>query len=263
MAVASPVEGESTALVFRSMRAERAVGGVSLGFDLDGAVTDSGDALGCRQDDRVAPDGTPGIDNQVAELLPLLDLVAEGTLDAFLQNAIDEGRLLLIPELQSRGGQLELRLLRGAGAPLLGSDGLLLDHQTFDLHPEKPLLGTAPTGSVAGTLEPGERLEAGPFDFDLLLVVFDILYELRLDAARLRIDVDEEGVGHGVLAGAVSLEQLRRVAEVAGDRGGIDLIGLFGSTLDDLADLERDPRGRCQAMSIVTSFETVPAFVRR
>jgi hypothetical protein len=263
MAVADPVEGEPTALVFRTMKMERAVRGVSLGFDLDGAVTDAGDALGCNQDDRVHPDGTQGIDNQIAELLPLLDAVAEGTLDAFLQNAIDEGRLLLMPEVRLRGADVELRMLRGTDAPLLGSDGHLLDHQTFALHPEKGLLGSDPSVTVEGDLFAGGRLEAGPFDVDFLMLVFDILYEIRLLDARLAIEVDEEGRGRGTLSGAVSLDELRNVAAVAGERGGLDILGLFGTLLEDLADLRRDRSGRCQAMSLVTSFETVPAYVRR
>ncbi len=264
MAEDALVEGAPEAAVIRTMRLERiARGNISPGFDLDDAVTDSSHAVGCNQNDRTSPSGVPGIDNQVGELLPLIDIAAEGALDAFLQNAIDEGRLLLLPEVRKIGGRYQLSLLRGTDAPLIGSDGRILDHQTFALHPEKSHLGSFDDTTVEGDMHGDGRLVAGPFDVDLLVVVFDILYELKLERTRLEITFDSDGVGHGVLAGGARIETLKRLADVAGKRGGVDLLAIVGTAFDDLADLRLDPTPRCTGLSVVATFDTVPAYVRR
>ena len=47
--------------------------GVSEGFDIDQHVSSSGDPIGCRHADFTSPSGVPGIDNQMATLVPLIE----------------------------------------------------------------------------------------------------------------------------------------------------------------------------------------------
>jgi hypothetical protein len=242
-------------MVFRKMDFAQERDGVSPGFDLDGVVSTYDDARGCRQSDFMSPDGAPGIDNQLGGLIPLLDLVGEGALQAFIQNAIDEGRLLVMPHLVRRAGRLDLSVLRGADQPLVGTDGHLLGEQTLALSPDKTVLGEF----EGATLEDGV-LTAGPFDLNLPVVVFDILYDVHLADARLELRFGPDGVGHGVLAGSSTIEELTQLAKTAGERADVDLVALIGGVLEDVADLDRDPQGRCHALSAVATFETVPAY---
>ena len=66
--------GERVTLIARSLRFARSADGVSDGFDLDGFATSAGDDEGCGVPDLTSPDGTSGVDNAVAGLLPILDL---------------------------------------------------------------------------------------------------------------------------------------------------------------------------------------------
>ena len=48
------------------------------GFDLYGRVSTTSDNASCRQADFTSHDGTPGIDNQLAKLLPIVDSMTGG-----------------------------------------------------------------------------------------------------------------------------------------------------------------------------------------
>ncbi|MBI4819634.1 MAG: hypothetical protein HY791_25400 [Deltaproteobacteria bacterium] len=248
-------DGGRTHHVFRSLGLARPEGGRSPGFDLDAWTSTKIDQRGCRQPDYVSPEGQPGVDNQFAEILPLIDVAGEGALAAFIQNAIDEGRLLIMPELREYGPDLNFRLLRGADQPLLGTDGRILENQTLALDPEGRVFG-----EYSGATFDGATLFVGPMDVDFLVVVFEILYQVRLQHTRISITFDETGVGRGVLAGAVDTAELRSVAKTAGERADIDLLGILGTIFEDLADLNQDPTGVCRALSMVATFETVPVF---
>ncbi|MBI2373032.1 MAG: hypothetical protein HYV07_03435 [Deltaproteobacteria bacterium] len=269
LAQSFPVEGEPELSVIRTMGLAVVTDGKSAGFDLDGWSSVKGDPRGCRQQDFESPDGRPGIDNQFSAVVPLLDLAGEGALQAFIQNAIDEGRLLILPEISRRGRTVTLTLRRGEDVPLLGTDGKLLEDQTLALDPLGATFGTFEGATLVETrAAPGRvsslgaprTLSAGPFELDLPVVVFEILYEAHLSYARLEVSFDEQGVGRGAMAGAVSISELRRLAKVAGERANVDILGLLGSVLEELADLDQDSTGACHALSLTATFETVPAF---
>lgn len=256
--------GEAPAIVARHQaviqtlalaRADAA--GVSSGFDLDGAASDSLDSRSCHHADFVDPEGRPGIDNQLAVLLPLIDLLGEGAVGALLQQAINEGRLLLLltVEEDSEGGA-QLRFERGEDVPLLGTDGLLLPGQTLALQAE-PLLGEARAWPSAEQV-----FEAGPFALRIPVVIFNNLYALDLIKAHVRFVRTPEGaLEGGVIGGGVSVEQMFAIAETAGREARVDIIGSFGGDLRDMADLEHDASGACGAMSMAATFHAVPAFI--
>ena len=108
------------------------------GFDLDGEVTPPGQGGPCPFTDRTDSEGRKGIDNQLAELTPILEAFVGGAVDGLIQGAVNEGRLLLLFEVVDDPPRVSVR--RGDGKPYLGTDGLILDSQTFVLADETPLV---------------------------------------------------------------------------------------------------------------------------
>lgn len=231
--------------------------GVAPGMNLDGFVSDSHDGRTCFKPDFTDPDGNPGIDNQLATLVPFIDLAGEGALQGLLQNAIDEGRMLVFFELtEKQDGSLHLEVRRGDDVPLLGTDGRLLSGQTLALHRNAYL------GASDDVKRTGDSVEAGPFALSLPVVVFSKLYVLELPAAHVRFTIDEEGnFTRGVVAGAASLDQLIGIVRNAAQFGG-DFEGLFGGAIRDAADMGRDPMtNECKDVSMGVTFEAVPAYI--
>lgn len=232
--------------------------GVTIGFDLDGAVTTSRDRLGCAQDDFTSPEGEPGIDNNLALLLPLLDLAAENAVQSLLLNSLNEGKLLVFVERTLQAdGSYEIRFRRGEDSPLLGTNGRLLPGQTLALHPD-PQLG----GAESATRE-GDVFEAHGFDVRLPAVVFATLYVLELKNARLRFELAPDGsIEKGLLGGGIELEQIFEVIRTADSMLNPEnsIEALVGEALRDFADLAVR-EGRCQQLSAAIEFEAVPAFV--
>lgn len=228
--------------------------GVVPGFDIDGLKSDWRDTRACNKPDFLDPDGNPGIDNQLATLMPLIDLAGENALEGLLQGAINEGRLLLIVRAKELGdGALAVEMLRGDDQPLLGTDGRLLSGQTLALSAE-PMLGQSEGRGGDGAME------VGPFAVRLPVAVFTELYELDLVDARMRLRPSADGEHfEGMLGGGVTLEQIFSIVRVAGERADADLEGLFGGGIRDSADLARDASGACQQISLGVSFRAVRA----
>lgn len=254
---APPSEAITTTVV-RTLNFEReSPSGVSRGFDLDGFVSESNDGRSCFQADFESPDGEPGIDNQLATLLPLIDLAGEGALQSLVQNAIDEGRLLMFFEVfEPEPGQYTLRVRRGDDVPLLGTDGAILSGQTLALHETEPLLG-----EVEATMQDG-MLEAGPFALKVPVIVFSQLYEVEMPSARVRLEYDDEtgDITLGTVGGGLPIPQLVQILETAGNFGP-EFEELFGDAVREAGDLARDANGDCTEMSAALTFDAVPAFV--
>ena len=236
--------------------AREAPRGVSAGFNLDGLVSGTNDGRTCFKEDFAGPGGEEGVDNELARLLPLIDLAGEGALQALVQDAVNEGRLLMFFELfEGEAGQVRLRVRRGADVPLLGTDGLILPGQTLAVDPERPLLGEG-----EGRLE-GGVLEVGPFPLSSPLVVFSQLYQVDLPQAHLRFVFTEEGdVESGTVGGGIPVAQLIDVLRTASNFGP-EFEELFGTAVRDAGDLARADDGACAQMSSALTLRAVPAFV--
>lgn len=231
--------------------------GVSAGFDLDGFVSEDNDGRTCFKADFTGPDGTEGVDNEMARLLPLIDLAGEGAVQGLIQNAVDEGRLLLFFEITDSDvpGQARLRVRRGEDTPLLGTDGRILSGQTLALHPEEAFLGEA-----EATFD-GRTLEAGPFALPLPIIVFSQLYEVNIPEAYVRFELDASGeYGVGTLGGGIPISQLVTILDTASNFGP-EFTDLFGDAVRESGDLKRDGNGACTEMSVAVSFETAVGFV--
>lgn len=235
--------------------------GVALGFDLDDRVSESGDPQGCRARDFTAPDGTPGIDNQMAKLLPVVDQFGENALQTLVQGAIDEGRTMLMILIEGiddpvNDDDITLTIRRGIGSPLLGTDGKILPGQTLDLADDPPL------GRFEGAKIVDGAVEAGPFEVTLPAVVFNVQYVLPVPQGYVRFRFDEYGaLQEGVMAGGVPLSAVNVILEQADGAVGDDIVGLVGPLLRGMADLAPDERGQCTEMSATLSFVAVPAWL--
>jgi hypothetical protein len=230
------------------------------GFDLDGVISDGRERESCGHADATAPDGTPGVDNQLASLVPLFTLAGLGAAEDLIQDAVTNGGLLLLFQLDGVDSwrddpEVTLTLRAGAGVPLLGTDGLLLAGQTFGLHPESP-----ETVAGAAAIRDGV-LEAGPFDLQIPVEVFGLSYKLLLSESRVRARLTEDGgLADGLLGGAVAYEDLLEVGRLAArDDGSVlpAIEAVFGQALD----LRPDADGRCSHVSGAFRFSAVSAFL--
>ena len=234
--------------------------GVVPGFDLDRRVSPVDDQATCGKPDLVSPDGTPGIDNQLALLIPDVEKIVGNAIDGIIQGAINDGRLLIAFDLANVNDSredacvdMEVKLLDGK--PSLGTDGAVEAFQTFELRKQGQVLSPAQGGKISkGTFT------IGPFPLRIPIAIFDVSFTMYLRDALVRFTLDEDGNAEGVLGGGVSIEEIAEgVKGGAGVARLIPQIKLIGRAA---ADLGRDEEGTCQLVSAALSFKAKPAFVR-
>jgi hypothetical protein len=233
--------------------------GVAVGFDVDGVVSEDGDDASCGHADFVSPDGTEGIDNQLALITPLFDTVGIGAVEGFVQAAVEQGGLLIMWEVKGvddaqNDDDVTVRLRFGTGKPLLGTDGLLLSGQTFHINPDSP------DREVKGSIVDGQ-LRTEVFEAVLPIVVFEVAYELIIYEARMTADVSYDGgLVNGIMGGRVTIENLLTIAERAElEAGGIYEAVTF--LLDGMADMSPNEDGVCQELSAALTFTSVSGFL--
>lgn len=259
------IEGEGTAAAPMAMAIDtlgfsrETESGVAPGFNLDGRISTAADQETCGNGDFTSPDGVPGVDNQLAVLTPLFDLVGLGAIEDLVQRSIEEGGLLIMYELSDvedfgNDDSVTLQLKIGKGTPLLGTDGLLLSGQTFRESPDYPPVDMPNAKIVDGVLT------AGPFDVGLPIQVFGVDYALDIKGTNFRAELTYDGgLAQGMLGGAVPMANLWALADIASmEAGGI--IEAVTLILDGIADLAPDDKGVCTAMSGTFQFSAVSAF---
>ncbi len=233
--------------------------GKAEGFNLDKRISSTHDKQTCKQKDLVAPDGTKGIDNQFAKLVPLLEQTQIGAIHGLVQNAIEDGGLLILLQLEGLDSQQDddtvmLRIRLGRGKPLLGTDGLVLSGQTFELHPESPEI--AVPAAVKGGV-----LRGGPFKIRLPIIIFDVLYELTVHDALIRFEFDGDGgVKSGLMGGGVPITDIMTIAYTAANNGG-GIIEAIEPVVTGMGDLNPDADGKCRRLSATLDFSGVSAFL--
>ncbi|MCO4770000.1 MAG: hypothetical protein KDA24_08195 [Deltaproteobacteria bacterium] len=231
--------------------------GQSLGFDLDGRVSDSVDIEGCGIADLVHVEtGLPGIDNSFAGLLPALELAGAGPLEDLIQNSVLSGELLLLMEMNADTETecVDLTVGRALGPVRIGGDGEVLPGQTFERNAEAPS-ANVPCASFDGTRLFGEGLQ-----LRLPLNVFDEFIDITLFEGMVEGVRDESGRMTGVISGALSVLELEENV-AALDGIGDQIPQLIGPLLDANADLGPTGFGSCTQLSVVLTFEAVSAFV--
>lgn len=248
---------EPNVVLARALSFASQTDGVSEGFDLDGAVTASGDATGCGIPDFASPDGRPGIDNAFASLLPIITATGGQALPDLVQNAVQSGELLLLFAVSppDADGCIPIEIARGGSAPMIGTNGLILPGQTFEVDRAQPSAQVL----CAKRQEDGSVQGSG-LTLRLPLHVFDETIDFSVTEGSVSLVENDDGTWHGVVSGGVS------VAELSANVQGFDavpsaLIGAIEAALVQVADLKPDPLGSCQFMSATIVFEGVPAFL--
>jgi hypothetical protein len=252
------VDGEPEVGVMKSLYFSRAEGDISDGFDLDGAITADGAATGCGVPDYVGSDGTTGVDNALARILPALDLTEAVAVEGIIQNAINSGELLFMYQVDGLDDPwnddcVDLTILRGAGAPTLGTDGKLESGQTFDRDPE-----VTPVVAASATVVDGV-LVAAPLELQIPITIFDVNINLDIHDASFRMERQESGDYVGMFGGGVVHQVLMDVA--TGANVDSRIAGILQGLLDGNADLVPDAAGRCEQLSATLKFESTSAFL--
>ncbi|MEE2789398.1 MAG: hypothetical protein VX589_18820 [Myxococcota bacterium] len=242
--------------VIKRLYFSRENSGKSVGFDLDDRESDSADDQGCYASDFEDPTFGPGVDNQFALLLPLIEAAGGEAVEPYAQTAVNQGRMLLFFEiLNSAAGtahDVTVRLYRALGDTIVGTDGFLLPWQTFDIDIESAWF------DAKGQRRDG-ILTVENFEFTLPIYIFDFYFEARLLGGKLRIEWGEHGRHTGVIAGAVTLNNILEIADAV--EGGSEEAALIHSLGSSYADLLPDENGACQALSVTLQFETTGAFL--
>lgn len=252
---ALPLERATTVVQSLALARESAPG-VSVGFDVDAQVSTSLDSRSCNKEDFVDPSGVGGIDNQMARLMPLIDLAGQGAVDALVQASISAGRLMMFVSVESEPGSDQVTVVfeRGDDQPLVGGDGKLLSGQTLALHAEPDL------GRITGTRQADGSLMVGPFALRFPIVVFNLFFELDFSEAWVHLTPTEDGGHQAVLGGWTPVEEILAITRTA-DSDVDKYEDLFSNGIREAADLHKDPAtGLCTAMSLAATFRTVTAF---
>jgi hypothetical protein len=229
------------------------------GFDLDTRRSKEADGASCNQPDYVAPDGTEGVDNQLASLLPLVDNLTGGALDGAVQSAVNNGQLLLaftiddVDDLCS-DDQVTLRVQRVSGTPLVGADARLDPGQTFDLMPEE-------IETVLPATIKNRQVEIGPATIPFPVAILDAQLTVRFYSGRLRLMLAEDGSMEGLVGGGIDRDEL--MERVRGLTIRENLMTTIEGALGLFADLAPNDTGVCTQMSAAVRLSVRSAFVLR
>ena len=231
------------------------------GFNLDGKISDgSVDDGTCGQADFIGIDGTPGIDNQFATLVPLIEATGISAVEKLLQASIVSGGILLLFELDGlddlvNDPQIHVQVRAAFGVPLLGTDGLLLTDQTFHVSPRDPNVNAG-----NAVLKDG-WLTTAPFDIDLPVQVFGKDYTLEARGTYVKFHiVDDERIDQGILGAGVTISSVMAIAKKGAEDQG-DILPIVESLVNGKGDLAKNAvTGECDQMSAALQFTGVAGF---
>lgn len=239
-----------------------AEGNIAPGFNLDGLVSDGTDYQTCGKVDFTSPDGTPGIDNQLAQLIPTVQDIVKNPVDGLIQSSINDGQLVILTELHGvddmvNDPEVEVSVQVGIKQrPSIGTDGQIEAYQTFTPDPAAELSHTKRARIEGGTLT------TDPFPLAIPIAIFDVAFTIHVQNARMRMVIDEEGQMRGFLGGGILPEEL--VDGVKNGAGLSDMIPLVQVALDAATDLAKNEETHdCDQFSAALELHTTPAFVRR
>jgi len=235
--------------------------GVAAGFDLDGRVTSAPEDETCGKVDLVGPGGEKGVDNQLALFVPEIEKRVGNAIDGIVQGAINDGRLLIVFDLQNvddpnKDRCVNMQAKLAQGIPLLGTDGVVEAYQTFDLRTKDQKISTAKNGTFNNRV-----FEIGPFDLYIPIAIFDVAFTMHMRQARVRFTLDEHGDAEGLIGGGISIDEIAEgVKNGAGVADIVEQIRFLGKAASDLG---YDPEPSvCTLLSAALTFKARPAFVR-
>lgn len=251
-------EHSATFVIHLLAFAEQDEAGEVWGFDLDDHVSDLGDSKGCGKQDFTDPEGTEGIDNAFAQLMPAVENTEAVAIKGLLQNAVDAGELLLMVQITGLDDPLNddcvtVEFGQATGSPMVGTDGIMLDGQSFARDPEAQAVVLEATEIVDGSLQ------ANGLEFLLELQILDAPLAFKVADGALRIDLAEDGsVAWGYFGGGFSTDY---VMEIVDDNAVDDtLTEILRVALPAGADLDGPEGEECSHMSVAFEYEAIPAF---
>ncbi|MCP4804030.1 MAG: hypothetical protein GY884_01655 [Proteobacteria bacterium] len=227
-------------------------GEIADGFDLDDKV---GDSSNCGMGDWTSPEGVEGIDNAFARLMPALESTEAAALESILQEAINNGLVLLTYELSSYDDPVDdacvdVGIGAAEGIPVIGGDGAILSGQTYDRTDQESWVADADI--VDG------RVEANGFDLAIPIQILDADIVLDIAQGAIRIDLDEDGGAEGLVGGAVPIDV---ILDVLYEENVDDSVAeAVDSLLHLAADMDVDGDGECRDISLALEFDATSAF---
>jgi hypothetical protein len=231
------------------------------GFDVDGVVSDGSDAASCYKKDFTSPEGTPGIDNQLAALIPDVEAILGNAVDGLIQGAINNGDLLIVLDVTGADNLqddpcVDLTVRTVLGKPTLGTDGVIEAYQTYDPDPEGEV-----SRATQGKIEDGV-LTIGPFELAIPIAIFDVAFTIHVHDALVRLGVGaEDGIPkEGMLGGGVVGQEI--IDGVKDGAGVYKYIPVLTVVMKGSTDLARDAEGTCQQISAGLRITAAEAFVR-
>jgi hypothetical protein len=141
---------------------------------------------------------------------------------------------------------------QATGEAILGTDGLLLDGQTFDRDTEAPTADTDPAAIADGILN------ARGLSIDLPVQILNAALTLPLRDGAVRLVPSGDDAWEGVLAGAVRTSYLDEVANI--ENVDPTVAELVGTLVTINADLPDEIGVDCAALSMTLTFEAVGAY---
>ena len=228
------------------------------GFDIDGRISDTSDAEGCNRQDFESVDGRKGIDNQSSILMELLMGVTGEAIDGYTKTAIEDGDLLMVLGIEGVDDPMDDDCVLVSSFPVvidkvvLGTDGLLVTDQTFDLHPDHPVIR-----SECAVMKNG-IVEAGPFESVMPIYIVKLSVDLRIHNTNVRAELHDDGAMDILVAGGAEVEQLIELVTQS-ETGEVIDSGI--PAIKALADLEPNADGECQQLSQTTVMQGVRAFL--
>jgi hypothetical protein len=166
-----------------------------------------GERESCGHGDLTDPQGRAGVDNQLANIWSSLAPLVGPQVQALLQNAINEGRVLIMFELAGvddlkNDDDVTLRVYRGLLRPEVGTRGLITPDQTFDFD------YASPVSMVEGARIVDGVLEAGPTILQIPIIILDLDIVAQLHYGRVHLDIADDGTFTGYMGGALNVPEV-------------------------------------------------------
>ena len=259
-ASASPIgtcdQGETIVAVFSYFGVARDENGVAWGFNLDEHVSDASDEEGCYKDDLVDPLGNEGIDNAFASLITAIETVqAEAeALESLGQQSLNTGALILMIEITGvddweNDDCITVGLYRGQGIPMIGTDGFMLDGQSF----ERDL--SLPHSVVENVKIENGHISARPLEIQLPVQILDEFLDFYISNGGFDITLTKDGGMQGFFGGAIPITALTDIATLPDVNLPEGIVTLLASA----ADLYPNDDDVCEDLSLAFQYEAIPA----
>ena len=247
--------GDTIVAVISLIQHARREDGVAWGFNIDDTTSSTTDPIGCYKEDLTDPNGTPGIDNAFSALIPALETTEAVVLESLVQQSIHNGNLLLMLEISGvqntqNDDCVDVSIWRGSGAPLIGTDDLLMQYQSFDKDPAMPNSHIEGMQIVNGTLA------ARPLDVELPVQVLDESLHFYISDGGIYIEFNEDGTMQGFFGGAIPIETLTDITTL----NDVNIPDVIQDLVASAADLYPRSDGLCAAISVAFEYEAIPAF---